>query len=205
MWTAVVQLCVVIAWCAGAYVRLPPPCAPEYHFGGRAYHCEAGHGACPTIYVRHRFIYNADTKTKWDVQKDETCSLCLPSYCCPQSASPGVYSAVQLNGSLEFFGFQKTGQTWERWTSSEWTIVLPASPKYYLYYPISECHVLYENYEPTDDIFCPTDLIYVSTCPNETLNVNGTCVKTYNIGVLRDKKEFVELGDKKSLENTEKV
>ncbi|GBP71168.1 hypothetical protein EVAR_89515_1 [Eumeta japonica] len=152
MRSGAVRLCLVSVWWAAVGTSLPPPCPPRsslYQRDGRDHYCIADTNDCQIKYVRNQFIRNPESPYLTLLPK-ETCSLCLPSCCSQQPLGAGVCSGLRLNNSLEFFGFNKTEQGWERATEEHYIFIVPARSRYKLeyYIPHGYCYILFINYKP---------------------------------------------------------
>ncbi|GBP71166.1 hypothetical protein EVAR_89513_1 [Eumeta japonica] len=150
MRSGAVRLCLVSVWWVAVGTSLPPPCPPRsslYRRDGRDHYCVADTDECQLKYVRNQFIRNPESPYLTLVP-EETCSLCLPSCCSQRPLGAGVCSGLRLNDSLEFFGFNKTEQGWERSTAESHTFVVPARSRYNLTYdlPYGYGIIYFEDY-----------------------------------------------------------
>ncbi|GBP71174.1 hypothetical protein EVAR_89521_1 [Eumeta japonica] len=187
MRSGAVRLCLVSVWWAAVGTSLPPPCPPRsslYQHDGRDHYCMADTDECQPKYVRNQFIRDPENPYL-TLLPEETCSLCLPSCCSQRPPGAGGCSGLRLHNSLEFFGFNKTEQGWERSTAESHTFVVPARSSYSLRYDIPHgyCEVIVKDYGLSVFIIsCALPIIEVPACAEGQHHDGAMCVNKASIG-----------------------
>ncbi|GBP71175.1 hypothetical protein EVAR_89522_1 [Eumeta japonica] len=158
MRSGAVRLCLVSVWWAAVGTSLPPPCPPRSS------------------------LYQRDGRDRYCIA--DTDDLCLRRAAVSGRRGRGC-SGLRLHNSLEFFGFNKTEQGWERSTAESHTFVVPARSSYSLRYDIPHgyCEVKVKDYGlSVFSMACAFPTIAVPACAEGQHHDGAMCVNKASIG-----------------------